>query len=327
MKWNMHWDWKIKVIFIAFLLGFIFLLAVMLLKRDLNPKTQIILPAPIQEKPLTFLEKMKQHPNYALFTAPDLLDQNTILAYYGHPKSKTMGIVGRYSKEELFLKLKEQAAAYKTALPQKKILPAFYLIYATCQPKGNILRIPKELLLSYLDFALEHGILVYLDHQIGKYKPEDAILELLPFLQYPNVHLAIDVEWRTTRPMKKIGSIKAEELNLLQKIMRDYMLKHEIPGRRQLVFHQFKPKMVQNIQRVKANFDPVFLIHSTSGWGPPSLKIDTHATNAKVQNIPLKAFKLWYYYSDKKGIHYDDPLMNPKEVLQLKPTPSLIIYQ
>jgi len=292
-----------------------------------NNKAAVNLHPQTEQKPLTFEERMQLNPHYLKFTDSDLFNKNYILAYYGHPKSKTMGIVGRHSKEELAVKLEEQAKAYAVLNPKKGVVPAIYLIYGTCQPKGNILRIPKGLLVSYLEFALEKGYLVYLDHQIGRYKPEEALGELLPYLKYPNVHLAIDAEWRTNRPMRKIGHVTGEELNSLQKLMRDYMRQNNIPGKRELVFHQFKPYMVKNIERVNAVYDPVLLIHSTSGWGPPFLKIDTHAVNAKVTNIPSKAFKLWYYYSDKKGVHFDEPLMSPQEVLNLKPQPGLIIYQ
>ena len=282
---------------------------------------------PIVEVKTTPPQKEEFNPAYAHFVAPDLFDKNHILAYYGHPKSKIMGIVGRHSKEELAKKLKAKAEIFKKISGEKGVIPALYLIYATCQPKGEVLRMKPEMVESYIKFSLENGFLVYLDHQIGKHKPETAFKDLLPFLKYPNVHLAIDVEWRTDKPMKKIGYITAFELNKLQEMMRDYMAEHKIPGKRQLVFHQFKPQMVVNIERVRASYDPVILIHATSGWGPPSLKKSTHAKNAKVSNIPNKAFKLWYYFSDKKGVHYDHPLMSPEQVLALTPQPSLIIYQ
>ncbi|MCD8509521.1 MAG: hypothetical protein LRY73_06305 [Bacillus sp. (in: Bacteria)] len=48
---------------------------------------------------------------------------------------------------------------------------------------------------------------------------------------------------------------------------------------------------------------------------------------SKATNIPYKGFKLWYYYSDIRGVHYDDPLMTPEEVMSLDPKPGLVIYQ
>ena len=123
-----------------------------------------------------------------MFLSPTIFEENHVVAYYGHPKSKIMGIVGRYKIPELAEMLKEQAASYDKLFENKGVLPAFYLIYGTCQPGGEINIIDKKLLESYIDFALANGFLVYLDHQIGKYTVAQALEELLPYLKYPNVH-------------------------------------------------------------------------------------------------------------------------------------------
>jgi hypothetical protein len=81
-------------------------------------------------------------------------------------------------------------------------------------------------------------MLVFVDHQIGKHSVKESMERILPFLRYPNVHLAIDPEWRTLKPMKEIGSITAEELNQAQRIMQDYMVANGISGIRMLVVHQ-----------------------------------------------------------------------------------------
>lgn len=302
-------------------------------QQDTKQKEEKALVSKPQEKPvqapavtsdgMTVEERLK----ITDLTDPDLFTNNTVVAYYGHPNSKVMGIVGRYSKSGLAKHLLKTANTYDKVNGERGVIPAFYIIYGTCHPKGEIGRLSREKLLSYIEFALEHNFIIYIDHQIGKYKPSQALAEMLPYLKYPNVHLAIDVEWRTTRPMQEIGHITAEELNGLQQQMRNYMLKNNIPGKRQLVFHQFHQVMVRGIRNVNADYDPVMLIHSTSGWGNPAVKRSTHSRNAKITNIPNKGFKLWYYYSDKKGIHYDKPLMSPAQVLGLNPQPGLVIYQ
>lgn len=262
-----------------------------------------------------------------MYASPSLFENNHILAYYGHPKSKIMGIVGRHSIPELSMMLKEEARNYDNANGGKGIVPAFYLIYGTCQPAGEINIIDRKLVESYIQYALSKGFLVYLDHQIGKYTIEQALDQILPFLKYPNVHLALDPEWRTTRPMREVGYVTGKELNAAQQKIKDYMDANNIPGKRQLVVHQFQSKMIRDIQDVKSVYDPVILVHATSGWGRPEAKLSTHSRNAKAINIPYKGFKLWYYYSSKSGVHYDNPLMTPVQVLNLYPEPGLIIYQ
>lgn len=262
-----------------------------------------------------------------MYVSPSLFEKNHIIAYYGHPRSKNMGIVGRHSIPELAEMLKKEAANYDSINNGKGILPAFYLIYGTCQPAGEINIINRKLVESYIEYALANGFLVYLDHQIGKYTIDQALDQLLPFLKYPNVHLALDPEWRTRRPMKVVGHITGKELNSAQLKIKNYMAVNNIPGKRQLVIHQFQSKMIRNIKDVKTVYDPVILVHATSGWGSPEAKRSTHRRNAKAVNIPYKGFKLWYYYSNRKGIHYDRPLMTPLQVLKLTPEPGLIIYQ
>lgn len=282
---------------------------------------------------LSFFQNLKSADHLARtlidlkFTLPSLFDENHVLAYYGHPNSKIMGIVGRHSLPELGERVKKTSEKYDTLNGKKGVIPAIYLIYGTCQPGGEINIMKRKQVEEYIEYAYQNGMLVYLDHQIGKYSIESAVKELLPFLKYPNVHLALDPEWRTDKPMRVIGHVTAEELNMVQKMMRDYMIQNGIPGKRQLVFHQFNPRMVRNIANVRCDFDPVILVHVTSGWGTPQAKISTHARNARATNIPYKGFKLWYFFSNRQGVHYDWPLMTPEQVLALDPEPNLVIYQ
>ncbi|MFP4698513.1 MAG: SH3 domain-containing protein [Eubacteriales bacterium] len=261
------------------------------------------------------------------FTSPNLFEDNTVVAYYGHPNSKIMGIVGRHPKEQLISLVQKTSEKYDAVNGNKSAIPAIYLVYGTAQPEGRIGMINYDLVMSYIEEAYKNGVLVYLDHQIGRHSPNEAINELLPFLRYPNVHLALDPEWRTDKPMKEVGYLTGTEINEIQETMREYIIANEIQGKRQFVFHQFLDTMIHDIEEVSSNYDPVLLVHNTSGWGSPEGKIATHTRNAKTTNIPYKGFKLWYYYSDNSGVHYDSPLMTPEQVLDLNPQPGLIIYQ
>ncbi len=258
---------------------------------------------------------------------PNLFSNNHILAYYGHPQSKIMGIVGRKSKEELARLLNKRAAVYDKLNGRKGVIPAFYLIYGTCQPKGNIYLMKKKMIEEYIKFAIKNKFLLYIDHQIGKYSLESVMKTLMPFLKYPNVHLAVDCEWRTIRPMKEIGFLLGSDLNKMQKMMQNHIKKYRILGKKQMVFHQFNHKMLRKHSVIKTDYNQVLLVHTTSGWGKPDAKRSTHARNSKVKTIPYKGFKLWLFYSKKKGIHYDNPLMSVVVVLYVKPQPGLIIYQ
>jgi hypothetical protein len=258
--------------------------------------------------------------------ASRLLLNNDILAFYGHPDSSYMGILGRYTIEDLNVLLEELASEYDEVNGSRGIRKAFYLIYGTVQPGGKIGYIAEKTLKKYLDFALENDILVFIDHQIGRYDPVDSLKEILPYLRYPNVHLALDPEWRTARPMKVIGNVTAEELNRAQEEMSRYLEENGIPGDRLLVVHQFDWRMIKKRDTVETGYKQVNLVHCSDGFGSPALKRSTYAYNALAANIPIKGFKLFYNFNIP-GAGYDDPLLSPEEVVSLDPRPSLIIYQ
>jgi len=255
-----------------------------------------------------------------------LLLNNDILAYYGHPNSRNMGILGRHTMEELNTMLTELAAEYEAVSGGRKVRKAFYLIYGTVWPAGEIGIIGNETLTRYIEFGLENDILIFIDHQIGRYDPIDSLRRMLPWLRYPNVHLALDPEWRTTKPMVEIGRVSAEEINRAQQVMEDYIIENNIPGERMLVIHQFNYVMIGNRENVRSDFNRVRLVHCADGFGSPRVKRDSYAFNALASNIPVKAFKLFYNLGIP-GAGYDSPLMTPREVYELNPRPYIIMYQ
>ncbi|MFZ2781564.1 MAG: hypothetical protein WAZ99_08280 [Rectinemataceae bacterium] len=255
-----------------------------------------------------------------------ILAGNTIVAFYGHPSSARMGILGEYSKEDLATLLDAYAKMFDRANGRDGVVPAYYLIYGTCWPGGEIGYLKDSILEDYIRYAASRGMLVFVDHQIGKYSVRESMERILPFLKYPNVHLALDPEWRTLKPMQEIGSITAAELNEAQRLMDNYIRDNGIPGVRILVVHQFQQQMIKNRQEVRADFDRVLLVHTADGFGSPAVKLNSYRLNAQAENMPVKGFKL-FFKSVFPLAGYDDPLLTPEEVMALDPRPGLIIYQ
>jgi hypothetical protein len=263
-------------------------------------------------------------PNYA--GTSSLLLNNDILAFYGHPLSKNMGILGRYSKEELNQRLGALAEEYRAAGGGRGVLKAFYIIFGTVWPEGEIGILKESVLKEYIEYALANDILVFIDHQIGRYNPIDSLKRMLPWLKYPNVHLALDPEWRTTKPMREIGAVTADEINQAQRVMEEYIIENQIPGERMLVIHQFNWRMISSREKVNSGFQRVRLVHCADGFGNPSIKKQSYAHNAQASNMPIKGFKLFYNF-DIPGAGYDSPLLSPKEVFALNPRPYIVMYQ
>jgi hypothetical protein len=255
-----------------------------------------------------------------------ILLNDDILAFYGHPLSDQMGILGRYSITELDARLSELAEEYRAVNGGRGVRKAFYLIYGTVWPQGEIGILRESVLMEYIQYTLENDLLIFLDHQIGRYDPVAALKRMLPYLKYPNVHLALDPEWRTTKPMQEIGTVTAEEINRAQQVMEDYLVEENLPGERLLVVHQFNWRMIQNREAVKSDFARVRLVHCADGFGAPPLKAASYAYNAQAVNMPIKGFKLFYNFGIP-GAGYDHPLLTPKQVIELNPRPYIIMYQ
>jgi len=248
-----------------------------------------------------------------------------VLAYYGHPLSRDMGILGRYPKEELRQRLLNLAAEYRQFSGSRGVRIAFYIIFGTVWPEGEIGYLRADVLREWIHFALEHDMLVFIDHQIGRFTPELAMRRMLPWLRYPNVHLAIDPEWRTSRPLLEIGTVSAAELNHIQQIMEDYLIENDLPGERMLVVHQFHWRMISQPRDVDTSFSRVRLVHCASGIGNPQQKLALHEFTTRYTNMPVNGFKLWY--EGTRGATFDYPLMSPEDVMQLHPRPFVIMYQ
>lgn len=257
---------------------------------------------------------------------PSVLDHNLVLGYYGNPNSTRMGILGEQDIAATAEILALQARDYAELLPGRGTVGAFHLIYATVWPDANLGRLRDEAIQAYIDFAKEEGMIVILDHQLGRHAVEDSIRELLPYLSLGPVHLAIDPEWRTLRPGLEIGEVDASEINAAQNLIQEYLDREGIEERRMLIVHQFKPKMIQNRDEVLSDFPKVDLVLNADGFGPPGLKLSSWQLNASADNFPYKGFKL-FYPKDWKSVGFDSPLMSPEEVLNLEPQPVYINYQ
>ncbi len=255
-----------------------------------------------------------------------VLLNSDIVAVYGKPGARNMGLLGQHKLEDLDGVVAGLASRYDAANGNRGVIPALYIIYGTCWPGGDIGILSDATVRQYVEYAAARGWYVFLDHQIGRFTVESAMSRLLPFLRYDNVHLALDPEWRTEKPMQEIGYVTAAELNAAQEMMQAHILENGLPGRRMLVVHQFKPKMISARNEVRSDYPLVKLVHCADGFGSPPLKKNTYAHNALARNIPLKSFKL-FLEPTIAGAGWDRPLMTPEEVLALDPRPYLIMYQ
>ncbi len=262
-----------------------------------------------------------------------------IVAYYGRPGVKSMGVLGQYSIEALVPIVQAKTNEYKKASGNQNIVPGFDIIYgmASASPgrdKDYIINISHDKLMEYINAGQKHGFVVFIDTQLGKMTPVEAIRPLLKYLKYDNVHLAIDPEFEVknldVRPGKKIGHISGSQVNQVQAAMSDYLTKNGIKEKKMLVVHMFRHTMVSNKSALKT-YDNINMIFNLDGHGSPKLKVSIYNaiyTNKTSQEV-AGGFKL-FFQEDKPS------LMTPKQVLGMEPVkggskvnaaPKFINYQ
>jgi hypothetical protein len=258
-----------------------------------------------------------------------ILPNRRIVAYYGNPNSKRMGVLGELPQPEMFAKLDRETAAWNRADPSTPVQQALHLIAVVAQGapgedgKWRRRESPKIIDKVY-GWARQKDALMFLDIQIGKSTLKEELEVLLPYLQRPDVHLGLDPEFAMTKggdPGRRVGTYDASHINQAIDVLAELVTRHKLPPK-VLVIHRFTGPMVTNSQNIKR--DPrVQVVMHMDGWGPPYGKRATWSRFIYKYPVQYTGFKL-FYHNDTKAGH---PLMKPADVLALTPKPVYIQYQ
>lgn len=259
-----------------------------------------------------------------------------IVAYYGRPGVASLGVLGQYPIDTLKSIIKKKASEY-TGITGKSVTPGFDVIYglATADPgadKDYITHLSDEKLQPYIDAAEHDGFVLFIDAQLGKNTPQQAVKHILKYLDHHNVHIAIDPEFEVSNlnvaPGKQIGQIEGEWINEVQEAMSRYMKEHHITEEKMLLVHMFRHTMVLSKTAIR-KYDNIKLIMNLDGHGSPKLKIDIYNQmyTEGYQKRVAGGFKLFF--------KEDHPLMTPKQVMgqesvqnaTVKYPPKFINYQ
>ena len=303
-------------------------LAVFELSRDRTVPTPTPLPietvAPDRAEPAALvLPAPTPLPTPDLFRP--LLPEHRIVAYYGNPLAKEMGVLGELPPSDMLSKLKQQAAAIAAADRTRTVVPALELVTPAAQadPGEDGLyraRMKPELIEQVAQWAETNGALLILDVQPGRSSVAEEVSTLVPFLRRPYVHLALDPEFsmpQTRAPGEVVGTLDAADINGAIRTLADLVVSEHLPPK-VLVVHRFTEAMLTNYAEIKP--DPhVQVVVTMDGFGPPELKLAQYDEYVHNQPVERAGIKLFY--------HHDAPLLTPQQIVDLDPFPDLVIYQ
>ena len=153
-----------------------------------------------------------------------ILPTKRIVAFYGNPLSKKMGVLGEYPVDEMLAKFDKAIAEWKEADPSTPVQPALHLIAVVAQGSPGRdgkyrLRMADTLVEKVYGWAQSRHAILFLDIQVGGSTLQEELPRLTPFLSRPDVHLGIDPEFSMhynregLPPGAKIGTMDAADVN------------------------------------------------------------------------------------------------------------------
>jgi hypothetical protein len=255
-----------------------------------------------------------------------IIPEHRIVAFYGNPLSKRMGILGQIDPDSMLRKLEETAMEWAKADPDRKVMPALHLIAVVAQgypgpARKYRLQMPDSVIERVAGWAEQKGWILFLDIQPGLSSVEAEIPHLVKYLSRPYVHLALDPEFAMKDGKKPgtdwMGRMDATEVNHAIDELAKIVEEHQLPPK-VLVVHRFTRNMLTNASQIR--LDPrVQVVIDMDGYGAPSGKKAAYKWFVVRYPVQYTGWKLFY--------KNDKPLMTPEQVLEVYPKPMYVQYQ
>ncbi len=252
-----------------------------------------------------------------------LFPDRRVVAFYGNPRDDELGALGIGTPAQAARKLIKQAKPY--SLKARPVLPAMELISTVATaapgPSGEYRdRMSFAMIRKYLKAARKAKALLVLDIQPGRGQFGPEIERLRPFLEQPDVGLALDPEWHVgpgELPGKVIGSVDADVVNAAASYLAKMVRARNLPEKL-LIVHRFTDDMIARSDRLKP-VRGVQTVINVDGFGANSVKVAKYHAFVKSTPTMRRGFKLFY--------KEDVKTMSPKSVLALSPRPDVVVYE
>jgi hypothetical protein len=254
-----------------------------------------------------------------------LLPDSLVVTYYGNPFSKRMGILGEIPPKEMMDRLQKEADLWQQADSSSTVRPGLELVAGVASDYHQDddtyrYRMPKAMIDKVIGWARSRGWITILDIQVGRSSVKKELDWILPYLEAPDVHLALDPEFQMAKglkPGRKIGSSDAEDVNLAVIYLSKLVEEKKLPPKLLLV-HRFTDDMIKRYWKIRQHPN-VQIVVVMDGFGGPSAKEKIYRREVSREPVQFAGIKLFY--------KNDQPMMTRQHVLRLEPKPRVVIYQ
>jgi hypothetical protein len=254
-----------------------------------------------------------------------ILPRYRVVGFYGAPQDAQLGELGIGTPAQAAAKLEKQARHYRRG--GRPIMPAFELIATVASGAPGAggrysYRQPRKVIDRYLKAARKAKALLLLDIQPGHVDFMRDVRALRPYLEQPDVSVALDPEWKVPEgqiPGQVIGSTDAADVNRVSAYLAGIVREKRLP-QKLLVVHQFTDNMIRR-KHLLTQPPGIALVLNVDGFGDRPNKISKYHefSRPRVARRFHAGFKLFY--------HEDTNLMTPRGVLRLRPQPDLVVYE
>jgi hypothetical protein len=268
-------------------------------------------------------KRAAQKPKPTATPAPPILPDKRVVAFYGNPAADELGILGIGSPDLAGRRLLRQARAYERE--RRPVQPAMELlaVIANAHPGDDGLYRRREanaVIRRYLKAARKVKAILILDIQPGRADFFEETVALKRWLKEPDVHLALDPEWRMAEgqvPGQVIGSVDAREVNAVSAWLEQLTVGEKLPPKL-MIIHQFTHDMIQGRDLLKPR-ERVQIILNADGFGGRAIKKVKYRDFTRGKSAFHEGFKLFY----KEDLN----LMKPRQVMRLRPSPDFVVYE
>lgn len=255
-----------------------------------------------------------------------LLPRYRLVGYVGGAGSPAFGRLGVGSLDARARELERRAAGLADG---RQVMPVLELVTVVANdtpgPRGTYSsQVSDDVVRRYLAAARRYRALLLLNIQPGRQDFLTVVRRLRPWLEQPDVGLALDPEWAVGPrevPGRTFGRTTGTELDAVAAYLDALVRAGNLP-QKAMVFHQLAARVVVGQEAIRQRRG-VAVIKSVDGIGSRAMKTATwRVLTTGLPPSVSTGFKLFFDEDARWG-----PLMTPRQVLALRPQPVYVLYE